>query len=274
MREKAWRVFAGEYNETTLKLDGGGEKNPSYVVTPLGAQINRLYIVGVLTEVESVSSGGEMWRGQVSDPTGVFIVYSGQYQPEITELLTKLDVPSYVAIVGKSRTYEPEDGALYVSVRPEFIKEIDVCLRNYWILETCRHTKRRIDAILEASQMKTPSSRELRNLGFDKELAEGIIKALSHYGQIDVTHYQSLLREALLSLKSGDAKVDSKITEIEERVLYLLSELKANEGVPWDNLVERMIEENFDRGAIEDALGSLMAKGLIYEPILGRLKKT
>ena len=44
MREQAWRVFAGEYNNTTCKVVGEGEKEPSYVITPLGAKINRLFI--------------------------------------------------------------------------------------------------------------------------------------------------------------------------------------------------------------------------------------
>src|SRR6266705_1127868 len=46
---------------------------PSYVVTPLGAKVNRVFVVGVITDVENVGSDIQpMWRARVSDPTGTF----------------------------------------------------------------------------------------------------------------------------------------------------------------------------------------------------------
>ena len=89
-REPAWRVFAGEYNDATFEIKGTGEKTPSYVVTPLGAKINRLFIIGVLTDVENISEGGEMLRAHVSDPTGVFTLYSGQFQQNATNALSNI----------------------------------------------------------------------------------------------------------------------------------------------------------------------------------------
>ena len=56
-REPAWRVFAAEYNDATIEIKGTGEKTPSYIVTPLGGKINRVYITGVLTDVENVTEG-------------------------------------------------------------------------------------------------------------------------------------------------------------------------------------------------------------------------
>ena len=57
-REPAWRIFAGEYNDSTVEIKGSGEKTPSYVVTPLGCKVNRLFAIGVLTDVENVSEDG------------------------------------------------------------------------------------------------------------------------------------------------------------------------------------------------------------------------
>jgi RPA family protein len=272
MREQAWRVFAGEFNDTTCKVEGEGEKTPSYVVTPLGARINRLFFIGVLTDVENISSGGEMIRAHLSDPTGVFVLYAGQYQPELMDYLTNMDTPSYVAIVGKSRTYEPEEGTLYVSVRPELVKEVDASLRNYWVLETCRHTKRRIEAMVEAGNMNSPSIDGLMKLGYNTALAQGVITALSHYGEIKVEFYYSLIKEALTSLKTGDINTDSHIPEIEEKILNLIKKNEGNQGIPWEKLVEKGIKEKFDKAVIEKTLESLMDKGLVYEPQLGRLK--
>ena len=50
-REPAWRVFAAEYNAASLELKGEEQKTPSFIITPLGGKINRIYFTGVLTNV-------------------------------------------------------------------------------------------------------------------------------------------------------------------------------------------------------------------------------
>lgn len=165
-RETAWRIFAGEFNDSNVEIKGEGEMAPSYVVTPLGAKVNRLFIVGVLTDVENISEGGDLVRSHISDPTGVFTLYSGQYQPGVTEALSNIDVPAFVAVIGKSRTYSPEEGTLYVSVRPEKIMEVNAEVRDRWILETCKSTKDRIEAVLEAMKMENSNTQDLRKLGY------------------------------------------------------------------------------------------------------------
>ncbi|MFE3846326.1 hypothetical protein ACFL1L_05670 [Thermoplasmatota archaeon] len=120
---------------------------PSYIITPLGAKINRVYIIGVLTDVENVSDSGDFVRAHVSDPTGVFTLYSGQYQLDITNELSNIEVPVFVAVVGKIRTYVPEDGEeMYTSIRPEKIIEVNAETRDKWIVETCESTKYRIES--------------------------------------------------------------------------------------------------------------------------------
>src|SRR5437879_8238384 len=111
IREVAWRLFASEYNDANLETEGTGERPPSYIVTPLGAKVNRVFVVGVITDVENVGTDGQpMWRARVSDPTGTFHVYAGQYQPEAAATLSKLKPPVFGAIVGKSRIYSPQPG--------------------------------------------------------------------------------------------------------------------------------------------------------------------
>ncbi|MCK5548521.1 MAG: hypothetical protein KAI64_05875, partial [Thermoplasmata archaeon] len=79
MREFAWRVFAGELNSADLEYSEGGERAPSYLVTPLGAKVNRILAVGVLTELENQGSDTEpMWKARLSDPTGTFYITSGR----------------------------------------------------------------------------------------------------------------------------------------------------------------------------------------------------
>src|SRR5256712_9428270 len=143
MREVAWRLFASEYNDATLEMDGGGERAPSYVVTPLGAKVNRVFVVGVITDVENVGTDIQpMWRARVSDPTGTFRIYAGQYQPEAAATLSKLKPPVFGAIVGKSRVYSPEAGRAFTSLRPARIQAGGRAGRGSWGLRGRRAPRR------------------------------------------------------------------------------------------------------------------------------------
>lgn len=304
-RELAWRVFAGEFNDATLEIKSEETMTPSYVVTPLGARVNRLFIVGVLTDVETVSEGGEFVRAHVSDPTGVFTLYSGQYQQEVTEKLSTIEAPAFVAVVGKIRTFVPEEGGtLYVSVRPESITEVNAKVRDQWILETCWKTKERIEAVVEATRMTEPRVQELQKLGYSRVLARGVISALKHYGDVNVQKYIGMIQEALeyltpkrkelpvieteveptgettLQIKdsvevTGETeKETTDFEEIENKVLLIIKENEGEEGALWDTITEKCEKAGLGKDAIEEALTSLMDKGLIYEPVLGTLKTT
>ena len=198
MREVAWRLFASEYNDANLEVEGVGDRAPSYVVTPLGAKVNRIFVVGVITDVENVGSDMQpMWRARVSDPTGTFNVYAGQYQPEAAASLAKLKPPVFGAIVGKSRVYSPESGAVYTSIRPETIKEVDESVRDYWILEACRSLRKRLDAMGEAVKMDPLTKEGLVKVGVKEAVAHGIVQAVNHYGKVDLSRYTAMLAEGL-----------------------------------------------------------------------------
>ncbi|HML26433.1 MAG TPA: DNA-binding protein, partial [Methanomethylovorans sp.] len=99
-REVARRIFAQEFRESNLTFkDGNDQYSPQYLFTPTGAKVNRMFIVGTLTEKEDIGSESEYWRGRVSDPTGSFFIYAGQYQPEAAQVLSECDTPEFVAIV-------------------------------------------------------------------------------------------------------------------------------------------------------------------------------
>ena len=107
-REIARRLFAAEFDDASLSYsESDEERAPNYVVTPTGARVNRLFAVGVLTEIEEVNE--DSLRGRVVDPTGAFVTYAGQYQPDEHAFLSRAEPPTFVALSGKARTFEPED---------------------------------------------------------------------------------------------------------------------------------------------------------------------
>src|SRR5438552_7547370 len=293
IREVAWRLFASEYNDANLEAEGTGERPPSYIVTPLGAKVNRVFVVGVITDVENVGTDGQpMWRARVSDPTGTFHVYAGQYQPEAASALSKLKPPVFGAIVGKSRIYSPQPGTTYTSIRTEVIKSVDESVRDYWILEACRSLQKRLDAMAEAQKMDPPTKEGLVKVGVKEAIADGIVQAVNHYGKVDLSRYLAMLAEGLRYLlpeyrepiAPGEPTVDTprpikqepsrEADESEGKVLEIIAALDADgKGAPWEGILETATTRGVSKDSLEESINALLDKGLIYEPILGRMKK-
>jgi RPA family protein len=140
--------------------------------------------VGTLIEKEDIGTDSEYWRGRVSDPTGSFLVYAGQYQPEAAQFLADCELPAFVAVIGKTSTYTTDDGNVLTSIRPESIQEVDETTRNLWVLDTAKQTLERIKAV-EAE--KDPNSKI----------------AKEHYST-DTDSYLSMVKKALESLRVGE----------------------------------------------------------------------
>lgn len=206
-RELAWRVFAKEYNESSYMHSDGGDRTPSYLITPLGAKINRLFIVGVVTEIENIGTDGKPnWRARVSDRTGTFFVYAGQYDPEVAQQLVNIEPPAFVAVIGKPRIYQPENGTVLVSIRPERIQEVSRETCEYWMLETCKQMRSRLGAVKEAMTLDPPTIDKLISLGLDPKLAEGVVLALQNYDyqKIDLEQYVEVLVGELNTLTEAN----------------------------------------------------------------------
>ena len=153
-REVARRVFAQEFNDASYTFkESDDERAPVYVLLPTGERANRVFLVGTLTETEDVGEDSEYWQGRVVDPNGdTFFMYAGQYQPDAASMLRELEPPAYVAVVGKPRTYETDDGEVNVSVRPESISQVDEATRDRWVVETAERTLDRIQAFEDAEE--------------------------------------------------------------------------------------------------------------------------
>jgi RPA family protein len=147
-REIARRAFATEFNDASYTFkESDEERAPNYALLPTGQRANRVFLVGTLTETEDVGTDSEYWQGRVVDPTGTFFVYAGQYQPDAAGTLREATPPEYVAVVGKPRTFETDDGDVNVSVRPESITVVDEATRDRWVVETAMRTLERVRAL-------------------------------------------------------------------------------------------------------------------------------
>lgn len=307
-REVAWRVFSEEYNSSTLEYTGEGEKPASYIITPLGAKVNRMLVVGVATDIESLGEEGRpRYRARVADPTGTFYVSAGEYQPAAAASLSRMSPPAFAAVVGKSRAYSPEEGVKYLSIRPERVVEVDAAARDYWILETARSTLLRIEAMGDAMQMSQPTVGELMKLGYPENLADGVVRALEYYKDIDLDRFRNSVKDALSSVLpgkwSGEAREerparqvmakeaapeqepaakdgDGEMTEVgvgadeEGTVLAIIEKMDTGgRGAPWDKVVEAAKAKKIDKVRLEEVVATLLDKGDVYEPELGMMKR-
>jgi len=196
-REVARRVFAREFNDATYTFkESDDDRAPVYSLLPTGQRANRVFLVGTLTETEDVGEDSEYWQGRVVDPNGdTFFMYAGQYQPDAASMLRELEPPAYVAVVGKPRTYETDEGDVNVSVRPESISQVDEATRDRWVVEAAERTLDRIRRFNGADPE-------------DPDIDEYVAMAHEEYGD-DVEPYRQSVVGALESMEdTAEASAD------------------------------------------------------------------
>ena len=70
-RQSAVRIFAQEYSDANLPLEGVGEYAPSFIITKLGAKVNRALFGGVIDRFERrEGDNGPTYSGHLRDATG------------------------------------------------------------------------------------------------------------------------------------------------------------------------------------------------------------
>ncbi len=281
-REVAQRLFAKEFNNSKFNIhpkpdevnhDGGHA--PNFIVSPLGSKINRLFVAGVVTEIDNIGTEHDLWRARVVDPSGVFIIYAGQYQPEAAIFLSTLEVPAYVSVVGKARIYEPEDGSVFVSIRPEEINIVDADIRDRWIVDTAELTLDRIDAFSIALKCGLSGTKLFEHLvqnNIPHGLAEGISLALDYY-HTDADYLRKLKDTVADCIRSvGSESGGEDAVPDEDIILELMNEMDTGKGIDYAELIIIAKSRGMVENVIVASVRKLLAKGMCYEPKIGILK--
>lgn len=155
VREPARRVFAAELRESRLQFkDGEDEKSPSYVLLPTGERCNRIFACGRMTQKDRRGEENMFYTARVEDPSGLFFVNAGSYQPDAMQQIAQIDPDTYVAVVGKPTIRTTAEGSVFVSVRAETVTPIDGDLYRCWVLDCATKTLDRLDAFSETEDSK------------------------------------------------------------------------------------------------------------------------
>jgi RPA family protein len=272
-RETARRVFAREFNDATLTYGEHTDRTPNFVVTPTGAMCNRIFAVGVLTEVENIGTGGQtLYRARLADPTGAFTIYAGQYQQEAASYLSSAATPTYVAVSGKVRMYSPEPGASYTSIRPEEINIVDRSVRDRWIYHTAVLTLDRI-RIAEKALASGFRGEELTwHLIHQTDDAPGLSRSIDHYtlSHNSLQAYRQMVINALSTIVEPAAPEQE--IDLNEVILEAVARLDSGEGAKYEDVLGELRDSGYDPAAVESAINALMDEGRCYEPKIGILK--
>ena len=304
-REVAFRVFAGEIAGSSLEIKGDDEAAPSYLITPLGLMLNRVFVAGRLTEKSMKGTDSEpVWKAVVKDVTGNFYLQAGRFQPEAAAAIADLDenVNPYVGIVAKIRTWTNNEDKTYVNLRPERIVRIDEDTYNAWLLDTAKDLWRRLNLMRTALNFPEASVKELAEKGMTEAEADGIVRALDHYDRPESQRYAKMLQSALrqilperdidfglpedasdfrdemqTSLPEAPADEDESGMDAFDQKEYILSLVEefdtGSKGAPRDDIEAKAAEKGISADAVETLLDELMNEGQIYEPNLGFMRK-
>jgi hypothetical protein len=260
-REVAYRVFAAEFEDATVSFkESDEERAPNYVISPTGGRLNRLFSVGVFTEKAEV--GGGQVRARINDLTGTLVTYAGQYQPGPQAFIENAEPPAFLALTGKARTFEPDDGdRVYSSVRPESVNEVDAATRDRWVVRTAEQTVARVGSMAAARQsdLRGDALREaLVDAGLTESLAAGTAIAVEEY-QPTSEYLQALHTRAVQAAQvvAGDRdeveRLDVRPTEGEDdpAVLAELATVELPEGVETPPTAEREPEARSEAEPVE-----------------------
>lgn len=280
-REVARRIFALEFNDSNLQQGEGLERSPNFIVTPTGVVCNRVFIVGVLTEVENIGTDGQsMYRARVADPTGVFTVYAGEYQPAAAIFLSSVKTPAYVAVVGKARVFAPEKSSFYVSIRPEEISLVDEYVRNRWIYHTALFSIQSMKVMEKAMESGLRGAELARYISAFSEDAPGIAKAIDHYALTPnaLDPYRRMVIDALSTIVDASLPDDMAAQPSGDNlqlavILDMIGRMDRGEGVSYEALLDETRKHGYSEEEVERAINALMDSGRCYEPRIGILKQ-
>jgi RPA family protein len=291
-RQPAIRILAQEYSESTLKEQGSGEFDPAFIVTKLGAKVNRLIAMGLLELMERRdSSSGVFWTGRIRDPSGLHFFsigtfHSDEIQIQADELLARFqqEEPVLIMMVAKSSMRQSDEGSIFTGLRPEEITIIDSQQYAHLLVEACDATMRRLEAFRNSAELEQTFT-EYKKAGIPSDLIDGILLSRGHYGEIDSEfHKLNVLRS--LAIAEGDTsqtqlpkdEIKKENTQKTQEIDYnslinqCLGKNDSPNGVDFETIVGYCLNNNGEREDSEVAIENMVEDGELFEVKFGWYK--
>lgn len=218
-------IFADECHRARRGRDG--------FVTPTGALINRLFCIGVLTEVQVQNSRAV--EARVSDPTGGFSVSVNRSCPHVADLLAATEPPAFVALSGELAQKGTEEIRL-IADSCQIVQRAD---RDRFIRLCAEDTIQRLEAVRERTDEH-------------KEIAEMVRRALS--------------------VTEGSQEMAGPPVDRREQMVEILTSLSGPKGALLDEVIRSAGDAGIGESEVKAILTELLEEGDCYMPTTGTIR--
>lgn len=250
------RVFAREYNASSMTYAGSGTRLPHAVLTPGGATCTTLFCAGALVERQGHS--GNFMYARLADPTAAFELQIDKGDNFTAGALESMEIPCFATVIGEARiTGSGSVRRCFVRVRE--LRLVDRYVRDAWVLRTADLTIRRIDAI--ASAIRGETSNPLTDF------------LIAHYHP-DMSGLRDLalmVKEALKGVNPVPAAIPSS-GEPAAMVLEIIRKHGGKAGITFEEVARHAVKVGLAENEVKRAVESLLQEDECYQPARGVLK--
>jgi RPA family protein len=305
-REPAWRVLAHEFQSALEEERGEGDRAASYLLSPLGARMNRVLLSGQLSPPESIGrdESQPFLRAKLTDPTGSVSVTAGGFQPRALAALKAWTAPGLAIVVGKTHLFRGRDGVAYASIRAEVIRPASEVDYRLLLADAVEQTRDRIQLRRSLESHAADPTGTPAVDGYPNGWVDSGRQALSRYPTIDPASFEAPLAAATSVVAAGavttpappvarpTASVPAKITRAppppprtppsaaqraeESTFLDIVDELAESSVDGYADLkeaLERAAVRGISEALAEELLNRLEESGAVEEPIVGKLRR-
>jgi RPA family protein len=254
--EAAARVFAGEFNLTTLEVEANEPGDSTGVITPGGLHCTRLFISGALISVEG--SKGEGMHARLADPTGVFGISTDWRDDHVSSILAYFTPPVFVTAIGMARLFR-RGGKAIPGVTLSEIREAGRDVRDTWVIHTAADSLIRLRA-LQAAVSGGPSPGDMN-------------RVISHY-RVDRQMIHCLAGIARSALDKVTPISGGAISPREDRevICEIITTQSGPRGIAVTDLISRAGTRGLDEAAVTRVLEALIREDECYQPSPGIIK--
>ncbi|MCI4337317.1 MAG: hypothetical protein L3K17_09085 [Thermoplasmata archaeon] len=303
-REPAWRILAQELLASSEREKGKGERATSYLLSPLGARMNRVLVCGTLETAESNGRDGapSFLRARLTDPTGIVEITAGTFQPRAMDQLAAWKVPAPAIVVGRVHVPRSGDGVVHPSIQAEALRGISPTELRLAFADAVEHTARRIRLIrsLQSSAGRTDAEESTPS----PKWVAAARTALERYPSVSPESFLKPLGNVIAFAESLDHPLPRNATSVEVTAPARRGSLSTQPSPTDPSAADRAREsafldiidqladsssdgcadlrEAFQRAAqrglreatAEELLNRLEESGVVEEPMVGRLRRT
>lgn len=297
-------------NAVDFERGGLEKKTPNVLTTATGSRVNRVMLLGVLNGIEPRGDTGEMWVATLTDPTGDFQIRAGRYQPPaVTDFLSKCKSGTFVQVIGKVDSYNPEPGKVFYQVPVQFIRELEPAEYNSLVARCLHDAAQRVQKAIVTGAASDKAAQKLRYVRADIVKAyheqagtaaptpatpaapaaakPAAAPAPAPYVPPTTSGAIGTVEAALKAPKGAKSVViadeapkpaaapapaaaASSDAVIDKVVAFVKA--AGDKGCSWDDVANQYKAWGVSSTAVEDAINKAQDRHLIHEPTLGTLR--